>query len=574
MKYKKHCLLSLICLSLSTLPSSSLFSEESIGVVQNEQPVSKLQIVYLAQSKEYQKSIDLYKKYQKQIGKHDFEVLEHLATAILEQGSKSEDPQVQLLSIFASSLAGISSSYDILAAGISSSNMQTQLASLQFLARMQEDQTEQLLHKAMASEFLYTRLEAAYILAARKSRSATGQVEALMHKLPPQMRFFFPELFAIIGTSDAVGILRHMMDDPFHAIRIEAILSAARHGRDDLLPAIRTCSTHIDVAEQEACATALGYLKDSSSLKRLKKLSNSPSENVQLAALRSLYSLGDESAKEKIIEKAKEKNSFAITMLGDITGSETTLLSLVDDENISIRFNASLSLLKRKDARAVPYIKEFLLRDSRDIGFQPQTSIGNSLKSWKVISSMQQHAKESYYDLMALSLSVRDSILKDCLELPEEAFIKIGKLILDTKQNELIPLLVALLENKRTPSAIDLLKAKSQTAGAPLIRAYCNLALFRLKEPGPYEENLKKWVVSHKSHELIQFRPSLPWAARLSESNFDLTPEESSSLLIESYQVLAERHDEKSIDFLLTTLQDGENKNLPVLAGILLRALQ
>lgn len=564
----------MICLSLSFASNDAIFSEEAKETLQVAEPISKLQIVYLAQSKEYQKSIELYKKYQKQIGKHDFEVLEHLARAILEQGARSEDPQMQLLSIFASSLAGISSSYDILEAGISSSNMQTQLASLQFLAKMQEDQTEQLLHKAMTSEFLYTRLEAAYILAARKSRSATGQVEALMYKLPPQMRFFFPELFAIIGTSDAVSILRHMMDDPFHAIRIEAILSAARHGRDDLLPAIRTCSTHIDVAEQEACATALGYLKDSSSLKRLKKLSNSPSENVQLAALRSLYSLGDEPAKERIIEKAKEKNSFAITMLADITGSENILLSLADDENISIRFNAALSLLKRKDPRAVPYIKEFLLRDSRDIGFQPQTSIGNSLKTWKVISSTRQHVKESYYDLLALSLSVRDGILKDCLELPEEAFIKIARLILDTKQNELIPLLAALLENKRTPLAIELLKTKSQTAGAPLIRAYCNLALFRLKEPGPYEENLKKWVVSHKSHELVQFRPSLPWAARLSESHFDLTPEESSSLLIESYQVLAERHDEKSIDFLLSTLQEGENKNLPILAGILLRALQ
>ena len=69
--------------------------------------------------------------------------------------------------------------------------MQTQLAALQFLAKMQDDQIDQLLHKAMASEFLYTRLEAAYILAAKKSRSATGQIEALMYKLPPQMRFFF-----------------------------------------------------------------------------------------------------------------------------------------------------------------------------------------------------------------------------------------------------------------------------------------------------------------------------------------------------------------------------------------------
>jgi HEAT repeat protein len=337
---------------------------------------------------------------------------------------------------------------------------------------------------------------------------------------------------------------------------------------------LRSCATHIDVAEQEACATALGYLKDSSSIKRLKKLSSSPSENVQLAALRSLYSLGDDTVKEKIFEKAKEKNTFAITMLGDITGSEETLLSILQDENLSIRFNAALSLLKRKDPRVVPYLREFLIKDSRDLGFQPQTSLGNSLKTWKVISSMQQHAKESYYDLLALGLSVREHILRDALELPEEAFIKVARLALDTKQNELIPLLVSLLENIRTPAAIDLLKTKSQTAGAPLIRAYCNLALFRLKEIGPYEENVKKWVLSNQSKEIIQFRPSLPWAARLSESNFDLTPEESSSLLIESYQVLAEKHDEKSIEFLLSALEEGENKNIPVLAGILLRALQ
>ena len=573
MPLKKHRLLSTLCLAL-TLAPLGLFCDDLIEITKNEEPINKLQIVYLAQSKEYRKSIDLYKKYQKSIGKHDFEVLEHLAIAILEQGSRSDDPQLQLLSIFASSLAGVSSSYDILDAGISSNNMQTQLAALQFLARMQDDQIDQLLHKAMASEFLYTRLEAAYILAAKKSRSATGQIEALMHKLPPQMRFFFPELFAMIGTTDSIGILRHMMDDRFHGIRIEAILSAARHGRDDLLPAIRSCSTHIDVAEQEACATALGHLKDSSSIKRLKKLSNTPTESVQLAALRSLYSLGDETAKEKILVKAREKNLFAITMLADISGSEETLISLVKEENISIRFNAALSLLKRKDPRAAIYIREFLIADSRDLGFQPQTSIGNSLKTWKVISSTQQHAKESYYDLMALTISVRESILRDSLELPEESFLKIARLILETKQNELIPLLVSLLENQKSPEGIELLKVKSQTAGAPLIRAYCNLALFRLKEAGPYEDNLKKWVLSKKSHELIQFRPSLPWAARLSESKFELTPEESSSLLIESYQVLAERHDEKSIDFLLSTLQEGDNKNLPVLAGILLRAIQ
>ena len=147
---KKHPLLSALCLTLALSPLG-LFCENLIEITQNEEKVNKLQIVYLAQSKEYRKSIDLYKKYQKQIGKHDFEVLEHLGIAILEQGSRSDDPQMQLLSIFASSLAGVSSSYDILEAGISSSNMQTQLAALQFLAKMQDDQIYHLLHKAMAS---------------------------------------------------------------------------------------------------------------------------------------------------------------------------------------------------------------------------------------------------------------------------------------------------------------------------------------------------------------------------------------------------------------------------------------
>ena len=175
---------------------------------------------------------------------------------------------------------------------------------------------------------------------------------------------------------------------------------------------------------------------------------------------------------------------------------------------------------------------------------------------------------------MAVTLSVRENLLKDCLELPEESFLKVAQLIMDTKQNELIPSLVSLIENQKSPNGITLLKRKGQTAGAPLIRAYCNLALVRLKEPGPYQELLEHWILSRQADELIQFRPSLPWALKLSESNFELTPEESSSLLIESYQVLANKHDEKSIAFLLKALQDGKNANTPILAGILLKALQ
>ena len=566
-KKKVAALLSLsLCFSL-------LQAEDSLQNIASEK-INKLQIVYLAQSKDYKKSINLYKQYKLQNNEHDFDILAQMTQAMLETGSRSSDPQIQLLSIYASSFAGVNSAYDILEAGISSQNMYTQLGALQFLARMQDDYIDRILQKAMNSEFLYTRLEAAYILAARKSASSTGQVEALMHKLPPQMRFFFPELFAMIGTPEAISSLKHLMDDSFHATRVEAILSAAKHGRDDLLPMIRSSSTHINIAEQEACATALGHLKDSKSIKRLKKLSQSPSDNVQLASMRSLIQLGDDSVKESIIEKAKEKNLFAIAMLSEIEGSEDLLFSLLSEEQLSIKLNATLSLLRRKDPRVLPFLKEFLVRDSRDIGYQINSSIGNSLRAWKVITSIKQHAKQSPYDLYAISLSLKESILRDALEIGEDAFIDLARQIIDLRQNELIPLVVSLLENLKTPKAIELLKLKSQTAGAPLIRTYCCLSLFRLKEQGPYEEVLTKWVQSRQSHEIIQFRPSLPWASRSLETNFELTPEENSALLIEIFQVLAEKHDEKTVDFLLDCLLEADSTNLPVLSGILLKAIQ
>jgi hypothetical protein len=117
-----------------------------------------------------------------------------------------------------------------------------------------------------------------------------------------------------------------MMDDSFHMTRIEAILNAARFGRDDLLPMIRARATHLNIAEQEACASAIGWLKDSKSLKLLYSLNQSPTETVQLAAKRSLLLLGEESVKEEIVKLAREGNLFAITLLGDILGMQDALL--------------------------------------------------------------------------------------------------------------------------------------------------------------------------------------------------------------------------------------------------------
>ena len=58
------------------------------------------------------------------------------------------------------------------------------------------------------------------------------------------------------------------------------------------------------------------------------------------------------------------------------------------------------------------------------------------------------------------------------------------------------------------------------------------------------------------------------------DSPYDLTPEDNSRLLIETYQSLAEKQADRSIDLLLEAMKDGNPKNRYVLAGLLLRALQ
>ncbi len=541
-----------------------------------EEPIDSDHIFYLMQSNNLPASFKLYDEYKTGLGRHDFEVLTQIATIILEQGIRSSDPEVQLMSLYGASIAGLTSTIDILAEGVKSPNPDTQMASIQFLARMQDDRCDELLTKAMSSNFLMARLEAGYHLSLRKHLKATGQIESLMYKMPDELRAYFPQFFALIGTKDAMIVLKQLIEDPHSLVRIEAILSAARAGRDDLLPKIRAHASHSSVDEQEACAAALGLLKDSQSIPRLKKLLQAPSTNIQLAAAKSLYMLGETSHKSFIEDLAKARNVFAIALLGDFTGSSETLIDLLKDESLQIRWNAAISLLKLRDPRCLSVIEEILIKDSRDLGVQPNYSVGHSLLAWKVIPSIHSHmATGSPFNLLGITAQVREHLLVQCLELPENAFLHIARQIFDSRQTELIPTLVSLLENHQTEATLELLKKKSQTAGEPYIRAYCTLALYRMHREQGYEEIIRQWTSNVKDTPIFRFKPLVPFSMRQYEkTKYELTPEERSSLLIEAYEALADRHDEKSLDLLIDAIRDGNPKNRYVLAGLLIRAIQ
>ena len=535
----------------------------------SQEPATPFRALYMIQSQSADEAISRYQEYTAKTGRHDFEALQRMGLVLLRGGILSEDPHIFTMTLFGAGLSGSSGALEILERGLRHPDPQIQMISLHFIVRIEDDRTEELLNSAMSSDYLSTRMEAAFYMAQRKHPHAVGQIEGLMHRLPPFFRAYFPSLFALIGNGDATNALRRLADDLDPQVRVESILNIAKLGRDDLLPLLRKRLTHTNIAELEACAFAMGILKDSSSLRLLRKLANSPSPNVQIAAVLSLNELGERANIHLLEELALAFNPYAISALGQLPDTEETLAELAESHDLQIRLNASISLLMHRDARCLKGIEEILLSDARDLAFYPMPSLGRTLAIWKAVPSAELRSKDQTLDL-SLSLSMREQLLREAIQLPSADFLKLAKTLFAKRQNDLIPTLVSLLENLRTDEAINLLKEGSSKLDSPIIRDYCHLALFRMKVDGPHENYIKHWVMHQKEAELIRLRPMLPWKMRI-ESDFTLNPDETSRLLVDAFIALATA---RNIDFLLEAIKLGNPQNRYALFGLLMRATE
>jgi HEAT repeat protein len=493
---------------------------------------------------------------------------------ILTEGCTNPDPEVQLMTVYGAGVSLDERASYILEEGLSMKVPNIQQISLNFIAKNQSSRMIEALNRALTSDFLGVRMEAVYHLALMKHPSAVGQTESLMQKIPRELYPVFPQLFAIIGNQNAMRILQRLMVDQDINVRVETIRNVAKYHRDDLLPQIRTLTTHHHVIQQEACAIALGELKDNASIPRLRELANSGTDSVQLAALKSLHEMEQPDAKNQIMKLAKEGNPFAITLLGTIPESKSALYMILKSQNLTYRTNAALALLELKDPACLPMVTQILIKDNRDLVCGKALTPGRSLSAWKITPSGRQNLKKDPI-AFELSLHLREQILADAVNLPEKDFLSLANLIFDNNQNDLVPVLIRLLENLQTPQAISLLKKHREKVGAPLIRNYCNLALFRLKEPGPYGDSLREWIISWQDQNLIQLRPYIPWEMRdVLDHQYEINAHDISRLLVESIEAFAQRKDDKGIEVLLHAIQYGNPKNKYALAGLLMLTSQ
>lgn len=533
-------------------------------------------ILFLMHTGNTAEALEAYKTYSAEIGAHDFDLLEQIGLILLDQGFRTRDSETQVLTLFG---AGISANekalYIVEDAVTARENPQLELIALHFLARTHNDRADQILLRAMASDFLLIRLEALLELASKKDARAIRQIEALMAKVPEMLWPIFPQIYALLDTPEAKKGLRKLLAHPDEAVRVAAINSIADHDHDDFLPSIKRLASQNEPTQQEACAAAFGTFRDESSYNRLLEFSKSSHPFVRLSALKALYDLGHQEVRAEIEARAKQQDLFAINLLGKIKGSEQTLAALTRTPHLLVSMNAALSLLELGDSRCVPFIIELLLNDVRDYGVLKCYSPAKSLEAWKIIPSARQNFADDA-ESQELSLMMREAIIAKAVELPEKEFLYLAAMILEKQHNELIPILISALQSHPTPAVIALLKKYQQQAGAPLVRNYCNLALYTLKQPGPYGDNLRKWVSLQQNIDLIQFRPLMSIEQQTNHPSLSaqLTAKETSRLLIEAFEAFVSTQDDKGIDLLISIIQTGNPKNKFALIGLLMRAIQ
>lgn len=527
---------------------------------------------FLIQQKEHEQALKLYQNHLQKTGEHRFELLQRIGLSILDDGFRQKDLESQLLALFGAAVSAHEEAYYILEESLNHSRPEIQLVALQALARFQNDRADRALLHALSASFLLVRYEAVRQLCQKKHPQAMSQAESLMYKTPRPFLFIYPPLFAMVENAASTQLLRKFFNHYSSKVRLSVILSVAHSHRDDLLPQVRQQIPHSPFAQLEAATYALGVLKDEQSLPKLEKLTASQYPTVALAAEIALYQLGKKEAVQAIEEAALKGDCFAIAALAHFPGHEKVLEQLLTHSQAQVQLNALVALLHHHSHKALELVLALLVRDrQQDIAFQAQRSPGRTLKCWKTMQAASQLLKD---DLSAYQehLEFKEFLLEKVKETSETAFIALAHQIFNAQQNDLVRYVVELLEEINTAEAIACLKQHQQQLGAPLIRHYCNLALYRLQEEGPYAEQLCQWVKSQCQTQLIRFQPFSPW--ELGSQPHQLTPEETSRLLIDAFEALASHQESEGIDTLIEAIATGHAKNKYALAGLLLHATQ
>lgn len=522
--------------------------------------------LFLARRGEASKALEWYLDNAESIAEPDA-LLEQIALEILHEGARSSDPESQLLAMFGAMISADATALPILEQGLQSRLIPIQLVAIQAIGEMESDWGDLALTSALGSGSLEVRFLAISQLCKTHHPQAASHLESLIYKLPKRALPAVPPLLACLNENKANHLLHRLLHYPREEVRVAALHAIARAKRDDFAPEVRKITLHSTAATQEAAAYTLGKLQDGQATSLLTQLLLSPHETVRIAAANALLEMGSRDGVETLFQLARSGNVFAIYKLRYVEGSSELLLSLLSDPRDAVRLNAALALLDQHDERALDAASELFSSSKTHWLLTTTRSQGNTLKGFR-----HQFSAPDAQQVAAHQRSLT-KVLRSIQCTSPTRFLHIAQQILDRPVHHLVPATTALLSHQpATEANIACLKKFANKLGAPLVRYSCILALYGLKEEGPYQSALAEWFKHASNSPLIEFESTE--GSLFDEETHVLSPAATSMLLLRAFEVLASSHDSSAIQLLVDALAHGHAKNKYALAGLLVRAIK
>ena len=533
-------------------------------------------IHFLIANKDYKKAISYYMQEYQEKKSHHVEILRDLGKSLIEEAICAEDPKEQLLGLYGLMMSSQSNLDFDFSKLILSKDLNVQMLAIQYLSAWHDDEIELLFNKAMSSPYLPARIMALGALVQNKSKLALMHIESLYYRLPPIFRPYFAQYYAALATPASLKILRQMLSDAQVPMKHAALLSICQFERDDFIDDIRKILTQNDPLITECAIKAVGIFHDLKSKTQVENYTKSSFANLKLASLLTLKSLKDDQSAAKIIEMAKLGDLFAIAILSRIENSEDTLVELAKSSDINMRLNALYALLERRDPRAKKLFIDFLKFHSLHDGINSIFSIGKTQSALKIYPAFRKQfekSKEMIQQVEGMTKVIRNQLLIQALELPEDDFLEITKFLFDHDIDDLIPLAIKLLENCNSEKTKTMLEKMEQKTGSPKTRLYSLLALARQKSPR-HQMELINWLSSQTKLPIFELEAFDTQELTLKKTDrFIITPDERSELLLEAYETLISTKNERCFPVLLEAIAKAPPENRAVLAGFLLKAL-
>ncbi|MCH9621364.1 MAG: hypothetical protein S4CHLAM20_07840 [Chlamydiia bacterium] len=542
----------------------------------NIHPMMKSQILYLMSKGDQVGALRKYRQYFKKTGQHNYKLLREMSLAIIEQAVSWGEEEDTLLSLIAMEIAQEDSFTHHLGKLIHSKYYPVQAKTLSLLRRIDNEYSEMLIKSCLSSQFIMLRLEALSILVQKHNESALGQVEALMNMVHHFYHPMFVDFYALAGTKYAISVMKQMISNKNLNLNLATILAARNYRIEEMIPNLRHSLTHTSPIIQEAAAVALGSFSDSYSLSRLKTLSTSSHEETKLAALLALYSMDQKDYKDEIINLAKNGNLFAISSLASLDNTRRALHEIYYSDDNNLRINSALSMLEKKNPLSIPVIKDLITLDSNVFYIEVVNSPGKCFRALRLKPLSSLEKKEMIPMVKSHTVMIQNQILSKTIDLPRDKFMKIIDDIFLKKRNTLIPTAIALLENFDDDESKAYLSKKATMPGAPFIRTACHLSLWKSTKKKQHKEAITSWIKQFGKHEMIsiQQKSTDKDSKKNQISEYELSLEEKSHLLIQAFLNISYSREKAGLDCILEAMINGHEKNRIPLAGVLLKTIQ